>query len=321
MKLANIGFRILVAGLLIWFLVDAVDFRLLDDRIRDVDMLYIVLGTLVVLAMTFVGGARWIIVIRALGGPLEVRRQVSIFWIGTAFGQVLPALVGGDAVRMWLAWRHGYGARLSINSVIIERILLMVVLVFLVLFVSRFWASRIGDVIPGWAPWLAAGVTVLVLIGLSFVGAIVRRFDSWLWLQSLLSVSTDLQRVYRSGWTLIHTLANSLINHLLVAFAAFLFSLALGLQIGLIDCLIFIPPVILISTLPISFAGWGVREGAIVALFGAISGDPTTALLVSILLGLSSALCSLPGLFLWIMTTPKKERRINLSDLKGGAAD
>lgn len=316
MKLGNLIFRILVAVLLVWFLVDAVEFELLDDRLREVNALYLVLGTAVLVLVTLIGGLRWTLVIQAMGGAFELRRQLSMFWIGTAFGQVLPALVGGDAVRMWLAWRSGYGTRLSINSVIIERILLMAVLVFLVLAVSPFWASRIGEVIPPSAPWIAAALAIVMLVGLGCMESILRRFEGRVWLRTLLSVSTDLHCVYRSRWTLAHIALNALANHLAIVLAAFLFSVALGLRVGFVDCLLFIPPVVLISTLPISFAGWGVREGAIVALFGAISGDPTTALLVSILLGLSSALVSLPGLVLWVTTMPKSERHINLSDLK-----
>jgi uncharacterized protein (TIRG00374 family) len=51
----------------------------------------------------------------------------------------------------------------------------------------------------------------------------------------------------------------------------------------------------LASTIPISIAGWGVREGALVLLFGAYGVPPQTAFAVSILFGACLVIASAPG--------------------------
>ena len=59
------------------------------------------------------------------------------------------------------------------------------------------------------------------------------------------------------------------------------------------------PPVILITTIPISIAGWGLRESAMVAIFGFISIVQEDAIALSLLFGLPCACVVYPGLVIW----------------------
>ena len=73
--------------------------------------------------------------------------------------------------------------------------------------------------------------------------------------------------------------------------------------------LFMIPPVILISTIPVSIAGWGVREGSMIVAFtyaGLAAGD---GLIVSVLFGLTAFAIGTIGGILWItgdMRMPSK---------------
>jgi hypothetical protein len=58
--------------------------------------------------------------------------------------------------------------------------------------------------------------------------------------------------------------------------------------------------VTLITVLPISLAGWGVREVTVVALLGMLGVEDEAALLLSIEFGLLAMLVSLPGGVLWL---------------------
>jgi hypothetical protein len=51
---------------------------------------------------------------------------------------------------------------------------------------------------------------------------------------------------------------------------------------------------------PISFAGWGVREGAAILTFGLVGVSPEDALSISVMLGVVLALHGIPGGILWL---------------------
>ena len=68
-------------------------------------------------------------------------------------------------------------------------------------------------------------------------------------------------------------------------------------------CLVIVPPVLLLSVVPISLAGWGVREGAMVVAFGFVDIPIADAFALSVTMGLSLLLAGLPGGVIWLTST------------------
>jgi uncharacterized membrane protein YbhN (UPF0104 family) len=82
--------------------------------------------------------------------------------------------------------------------------------------------------------------------------------------------------------------------------------------VTLVDCLVLVPPVILVATLPISIAGWGAREVAMVTVFGLIGVPSAQATALSVLFGVATLATALPGGLFWLMErriTPLEETR------------
>jgi uncharacterized membrane protein YbhN (UPF0104 family) len=60
-------------------------------------------------------------------------------------------------------------------------------------------------------------------------------------------------------------------------------------------------------TLPISIAGWGVRETAMVGLFGLIGVPNEGALVLSVLFGLIGIAVAIPGGVVWLASRDRGE--------------
>ena len=73
------------------------------------------------------------------------------------------------------------------------------------------------------------------------------------------------------------------------------------------------PAAIVAAALPVSLGGWGVREGAMVAGFALLGFDADAALLVSLLIGLSIAVLSLPGGLFWLLLRNETASRPDLN--------
>jgi glycosyltransferase 2 family protein len=91
----------------------------------------------------------------------------------------------------------------------------------------------------------------------------------------------------------------------------------LELPITFVEALIVVPTVLLLTTLPVSVAGWGVREGAMVAGFGFLGIPAEGALTVSVLFGVAQILVSLPGGVVWMLGRPKGEPPPELGGMAG----
>lgn len=68
-----------------------------------------------------------------------------------------------------------------------------------------------------------------------------------------------------------------------------------GLSFTFLDALAIVPLVLVVTTAPASIAGWGLREGFLVALFGAADLPVESAQLLSVSFGVVNLIASLPG--------------------------
>src|SRR4029079_3491952 len=77
----------------------------------------------------------------------------------------------------------------------------------------------------------------------------------------------------------------SLLIQVMTALIAWSLARAVAAQFEFVQAFLLILPVILIATIPISIAGWGVREGALVLAFSYAGLAEIDGLIVSVLLG------------------------------------
>jgi uncharacterized membrane protein YbhN (UPF0104 family) len=103
------------------------------------------------------------------------------------------------------------------------------------------------------------------------------------------------------------SLAISFINQLLVISVTWIMALGLRLNIPPSYFLIFVPVITLISMIPISLNGMGLREYSFMSLFGAIGVAPASCIALGILSSLVIILSSLPGGIVYILFRNKTD--------------
>ncbi|HWR21521.1 MAG TPA: lysylphosphatidylglycerol synthase domain-containing protein, partial [Verrucomicrobiae bacterium] len=101
-----------------------------------------------------------------------------------------------------------------------------------------------------------------------------------------------VQQYWTHRRTLLLALGLSLILQSLVITIFYLISLALNLSVPLRYFFLFFPLICVISMLPISIAGLGLREGSAVYFFSKVGLDSASALSLSLLFFAVTALCS-----------------------------
>jgi len=146
---------------------------------------------------------------------------------------------------------------------------------------------------------------ILLLIAASSIGFVAIFFLSYLkWLNNypkleiLSIISTRLRLAFASHHMQI--IVASLIIPVLAMLGFFATGCALGLKYGVMAYFAIVPPTIILTVIPVSIAGWGVREGALVGLFSLIGANKTAVLMMSLLYGLTLIVVSLPGLIIYL---------------------
>lgn len=291
-----------VSAILIWLLLRHTDTEAVVEQLLDVGWRAFVLATLLLAALSFPATLRWQAVLRALGRRLDFAHGWRMVMIGLFFNQVLPSSVGGDAVRIWQVRRDGIDLRTAINGVVIDRLMALGIL-FLIMALSL---PALFEIIPDSTARVAVAFLAiggLVGYGLfAFLDRLPQVVFRWRATRAIGSLSADFRTAISSPRFGSAALALSLLIQLVVAVSVFALAASLEFGIGLVECVILMPPVILVTAIPVSIAGWGVREGAMVVAFGFVGLSPHDALALSVLFGAATVCASLPGGLVWLAT-------------------
>jgi uncharacterized protein (TIRG00374 family) len=304
---------------LLWALFSIYDVEAAFRRIAAIDPLWIIAAFAAFAAAVFIAAARWQMVLRALGVNVSVISLNVLLVIAVFFNQTLPSNLGGDAMRVWRLFRRGAGLQRAIGSVLLDHVVSLVGLALLVLIALPWAVSLIADkaIVAALVLMVVAILTGLgVLLLLDRVAPFMTRLlPAWLLPARLLDVvmqlSADARTVFLRRRVVGPLLLLAIGAHLVavVMMAALAYGLGMGVNFGAF--MVLVPPAVLASLVPLSFAGWGVREGAMVALLGSIGIVPEEALALSVAFGVLYLIGSLPGGILWLVTGNRAEPTIS----------
>ena len=302
--LMRVTISALVLGATVWLLDWASLIRTME-RLSYVQFA-VACGAVALLALP--AGLRWRSVIKVEGYKVTAPWAVRGILIGQFFNQVLPSSIGGDVMRGWYAARAGIRLTPAIQSVVLDRLAGLGAMVAISLVCLPFLWNRAGSSPLTWAivGVLGMGVTgVVVFLSIDrlplWQGLAQRLLPAnWPELRRLITEIRGLgptaRRVAFRGDVHAMSLLILLGFSTIVLFQANL----LGADLGPIDILLVVPTALLIATIPVSFAGWGIREGAMVALMGLVGVPGEVALATSVVFGLTLAAGSLIGGLFWV---------------------
>lgn len=289
--------KIAFTALLIALLVHAFDLRGLAGYLARLDAATALAVLAVAFAILPLQTWRWMMVLDASRAPLPFGRTFAIVLIGHFFNQTLPSTVGGDAMRMWRAYRAGLAPGDAAATVILDRAVSLAGLLAL----TACGLPWLIELVPDAAA--RAGVVAVVAAGIvAFVAAAALAcfpglVPDWRYARGF---AVRARRLLDSPARLAAGLALSACAFAGFSYMVLLLARALGLPLDFVQAVLLVPPVLLISVIPVSVAGWGLREGAMVLALGFVGIEPAGAFAVSVLFGIAIAVTSLPGAVLWL---------------------
>ena len=298
--------KILISAALLYFSLRKVDLHDLAARFNLGSLLWIGLAIGVMFVQIFIGVLRWREISAECGAPLEVRQAMRFNLIGTFFNQTLPSSIGGDAVRLWLVARGGAGWRAATYSIFVDRAIGLIALAIIIV-ASLPWSYRlITD---------PAGRSALLLVDFAALagglGFLVLGVLPWPWLKRwwathhLHACAVIANRVIFSWDRGPKVAVLSLLVHVLAVVIAWCVVQAIAAPVTFRQVFQLVPPVMLITMLPISIAGWGVREATMGLAFGYAGLLTNEGVNVSLLFGAVSFLVGIFGGLVWIFSPEK----------------
>ena len=299
-KVAITSLRLLVTAGLLWALAARVDLTRAAEIISHASLPLLAAAIAVIIASSPAMALRWHIILTAGGASPGPGPLLRIVLVGQFFNQVLPTGVGGDAVRAWRCRRLGIGLGAAVRSILLDRASGYLVLVAL-------YVASLPSLLRNLPDAQQRGGVLLVLIA-SLLGLLALfcfdRLPRAILRRRVMAELAELSRASRQLSTCPRrfgpVLALSVVTIGLAILAFKLVAESIGNNLPLASWIVVVPPVSLIQLLPISLAGWGVREVALVVALTAFGVSPEAALATSVLMGLSQIATGLPGGLIWL---------------------
>jgi hypothetical protein len=292
-----LALKIALSGALIWYFIGKSDLGAAMESLRHVDATTVVAALALFLAQMVLAAWRWSALLRlvGVGKDFSFHEIVRTVWSATFFNTTLVSSVGGDAFRLWTIVRAGNPLGKSVNSIFLDRLAALMALMILIAISLPYVMELVTDeaAILSYALFIATSLAGFA--ALLHADRLPRRIQHWRLVRGLANLAADTRSIF-----VVYVLAR-----------------ALEIGISFLDCFFLVPPVILAMTLPISIAGWGVREGAMIVALGLIGVSQENALVLSVLFGLGITLAALPGGVIWFFSRNRTVPAMPSSEAEG----
>jgi uncharacterized membrane protein YbhN (UPF0104 family) len=260
------------------------------SRLSELSLGWVALGLAITVLQVGVLAWRWRYTAARLGVDLPLRKALGEYYLGILLNQLLPGGVAGDVSRAWRHTRTGAPTGPAVRAVILERASAQVVMTC---------AAIVSILLLPWAVGVvrAAVGAVLLAAGLACYRVVLPRLVRGSGEESTAArFWADTRRAVFSADAFAAQLVSALsvVGSYIAVFVVA--ARAVGVETPIASILPLVAPVLMTMLIPLTVAGWGIREAAATALWGLTGLTPEDGAAISVTYGLLVLVSSAPGL-------------------------
>ena len=294
--------KIVVSLCLLIYLATAVDWRQCLELARQADFMMLALAVVLLTVERVLSVIKWRLFLSVKGAAITFWRLFVINYVGGFWGLVLPSSVSADIVRGFYLSKATSDLSLTVTSMAADRFISGVSLVLL---------ACIGGWLAGCRPGLerlreltfmialVTALAVFLLFHKSFLRwldrTLVQRFNKWKITQTARQWIISCLEYKRYPGLLLLAFFYSLTVQVVRVFIFYVVALGFGLHAPLMYYIVFIPLIMVLIMLPVSFNGIGVREVSFVGFFSLAGMPESGAFMVSFAVSVLTTLTTAVG--------------------------
>jgi len=304
---ALLAAKLAVSLALLAYLFATSDVQALEERVRTADLLMLGGAVGCYVAMLVLATWRWQLLLQAIGCVAPLRHLTASYLVATFFNNFLPSNIGGDVVRVRDGSRLTGSTTASLAVVGIDRILGFGALYVLAALAFSLAGAQVRELAGARAVIGGLAVVFVALAYVFFRPGVARRFMALSrlsaidWVRDRFEVAQGAVHSYRAQMPRMFLAFGASIA--LQAFVVWYFlAVARGLRIplGMSAAFLMVPLCTLLQAVPVSFNGWGLREGLFALYFAQVGLSRESALAFSLVGAGLIVLLSLSGAVVWL---------------------
>jgi uncharacterized membrane protein YbhN (UPF0104 family) len=261
--------KILISFLFLFFIFKNIDVQSIKKTISHLNIFYFIFACFLNIVSIFYAATRlesW--------NFLHKFSCFRITYIAAFLGQIFPGALSGDAYRAYDLKRNNFLLKDAIKLLFSDRLMGLFGLFFLGFVCSLFTKPIIC---------LINFFVVFLCIIFAFINE---------------------KKKFLFSFFQKKTLKLSITSAFFYLFASWIVSLSTNMPLSCIEIFSFFPVLIFVSNLPISLAGWGVRELLMIAILKNFNITANDALSFSVVFGIMKLLSTMPALLCFFKKRP-----------------
>lgn len=301
------------AGLLV-YLFSVAGIEQFVDRIAGLPPAFVVFGWLYYAVCQWLSAFRWQQFLTAEGAHVPVNKLFNFYMIGMFLNNFIPGGLGGDVVKGYRLHRTINNPNLAIVSVFLERLTGLLGLTLIAVLATPFNLAKLESNLTLLA--VAGSAAFLLLVMLFIWCPPMARLNLWLaktvfpeaFYQKLSQLYLALYAFRNHRKTLAAATLVSVLLQMMFAVYYWLAAQALHIPIDFIYFVLFLPAITIVTMVPLSIGGLGVREAVMISLFGSIGVASADVLSISLSVYSINLLLSLFGGILLLRSGCSRQR-------------
>ena len=293
--------KLAITGLLFWYLTTKIDFSESFDQIFSISPGIVILVIALIMAEIAVVSLRWKIIMKKIGINLRVFELFKIYLVANFFNVTLLSSLTGDAFRVWKLSKITKPLTKIFNGIVLDRLVGIIGLLSII--AIGVFILPIEEI----EQWTKRSLLVFLITLIAIYFILIRIKDlrkdleKWKIIKFFKKIATDTVALVKDYRCFSLMIFYSLFIHLINIVVIYILAIDLGIAISFLASFVLFPIVIFSMLAPISIAGWGVREGAMVIMLGLVGISSESALALSLLYGIILTIVGLAGGILWLI--------------------
>jgi glycosyltransferase 2 family protein len=299
----RLGCTVLLFFILFNSIANSISLPSLASKLATMDSGMLLIGIIVGLFCVIISAYQWQCLLAGERIHIDLRKLVNLYLVGMAFNHFLPTGMGGDIVKAYYVGKEGQNVSGSASAVIMSRVTGFFGMMFVSLPAIIVWHTIFAPSLI--TCFLLSCLAICTALGgtLLLVTLLPKLTDKWIKI-GIVELVIKMGQTLRTSCTrprfIYKAILFGILFHLSAALNYYCYAKILDVPVSINFYMVAIPFASLVSFLPVSLNGYGLREGALVAIFTTAHVSASLVLLTALLIDVQALLFGAIGGLIYI---------------------
>ncbi|MEO0090444.1 MAG: lysylphosphatidylglycerol synthase transmembrane domain-containing protein [candidate division WOR-3 bacterium] len=264
--------RIIIAITLLYYLLKKIDFQESLKVLKTLNFYYLFLANFAFFMFLIISNIRWKMLCSAIEINSSFSYLLKVYFASLFFNNILPTTIGGDVIRIAYTTKEK-GLSPAFSAVFVDRAIGFIGLFFFALIASFFIFLENKNLYYLWLNALGTSILLLILFIL-FSEKFYSLFKKIYSKIRILKIGEKIEKLHLSiivfknhQLTMFYNFCFSLLIQFFLSLVWYFGSKSLNTNPKLLPYFLYIPLIGIITMLPITIGGLGIRENSFTIFF------------------------------------------------------